>query len=189
MASPDRHDRLDRAVHKGKSMKLSIRPEGSQALARLALAALVLVGALLVAFVVTVPLNVAQQLLFSLAVFVIGLCLRRASNRIVPLVLMGLSLVMSSRYMWWRLTETMGVGSLVDLTLGFGLVMAEVYAFVVLVLGYFQIVWPLHRRSLPLPEDQSQWPTVDVFIPTYNEPLSVVRTTVLAATVLDWLAG
>ena len=30
-------------------MKLSIRPEGSQALARLALAALVLVGALLVA--------------------------------------------------------------------------------------------------------------------------------------------
>ena len=94
MASPDRHDRLDRAVHKGQSMKLSIRPEGSQALARLALAALVLVGALLVAFVVTVPLNVAQQLLFSLAVFVIGLCLRRASNRIVPLVLMVMLFVM-----------------------------------------------------------------------------------------------
>ncbi|ALJ29390.1 Cellulose synthase catalytic subunit [Stenotrophomonas acidaminiphila] len=173
----------------GKSMRLSIRPEGSQALARLGLAALVLVGMLLIGFVVTVPLDVTRQLLFSLAVFAIGLCLRRARNRIVPLLLMGLSLVMSSRYMWWRLTETMGMGSVVDLTLGFGLVMAEVYAFVVLVLGYFQVAWPLHRRSLPLPEDQSLWPTVDVFIPTYNEPLSVVRTTVLAATVMDWPAG
>ena len=69
MASPDRHDRLDRAVHKGKSMKLSIRPEGSQALARLALAALVLVGALLVAFVVVhvaMALRVPRSLLAML---------------------------------------------------------------------------------------------------------------------------
>ncbi|NEK65246.1 MAG: glycosyltransferase, partial [Xanthomonas perforans] len=37
--------------------------------------------------------------------------------------------------------------------------------------------------------DQALWPSVDVFIPTYNEPLSVVRTTVLAASVIDWPAG
>lgn len=47
----------------GKSMRLSIRPEGSQALARLGLAALVLVGMLLIGFVVTVPLDVTRQLL------------------------------------------------------------------------------------------------------------------------------
>src|SRR5690606_36804829 len=92
------------------------------------------------------------------------------------------------RYMYWRLTDTMGMSSFVDLTLGLGLVAAEVYSFIVLVLGYFQVAWPLHRKPMPLPEDQSLWPSVDVFIPTYNEPLSVVRTTVLAATVLDWPA-
>ncbi|MGV8960523.1 MAG: UDP-forming cellulose synthase catalytic subunit [Stenotrophomonas sp.] len=163
-------------------------PRGDAVLARLALFALVVGGAMLLAFVVTVPLDVGYQFLFSAVVFGIALCLRNRESRLMPLVLMGLSLVMSTRYMYWRLTETMGMGSVVDLTLGLGLVGAEVYSFVVLVLGYFQVAWPLHRKPMPLPEDQSLWPTVDVFIPTYNEPLSVVRTTVLAATVMDWPA-
>ncbi|MDV3469627.1 UDP-forming cellulose synthase catalytic subunit [Stenotrophomonas sp. C3(2023)] len=142
----------------------------------------------LTAFVITVPLDVTQQLLFSAAVFAIALCLRNRPGRLIPLILMGLSLVMSTRYMYWRLTETLGFGNILDLVLGSGLVMAEIYAYVVLVLGYFQVAWPLNRDPVPLPEDRSTWPTVDVFIPTYNEPLSVVRTTVLAATVLDWPA-
>lgn len=32
----------------------------------------------------------------------------------------------------------------------------------------------------------TQWPTVDVYIPTYNEPLDVVRDTVLAAQCIDY---
>ena len=156
--------------------------------ARLALPLLVALAIALIAFVATVPLDVTQQMLFSAVVFVIALLLRRREGRLVPLILMGLSLVMSSRYMYWRLTETLGFGNVVDLVLGMGLVAAEVYAYVVLVLGYFQVAWPLNRAPVPLPEDRAQWPTVDVLIPTYNEPLSVVRTTVLAATVLDWPA-
>lgn len=34
--------------------------------------------------------------------------------------------------------------------------------------------------------DISLWPSVDVFVPTYNEPLDVVRPTVLAALGIDW---
>ena len=30
------------------------------------------------------------------------------------------------------------------------------------------------------------WPSVDIFIPSYNEPLAVVRPTVIAALALDW---
>lgn len=157
-------------------------------LARLSLAALVAGAVALMAFVATVPLDVVHQLLFSAVVFGIALCLRNREGRLVPLVLMGLSLVMSTRYMWWRLTETLGFGNVVDLVLGSGLVLAEIYAYVVLVLGYFQVAWPLNRAPVPLPDNRALWPSVDVFIPTYNEPLSVVRTTVLAATVLDWPA-
>ncbi len=40
----------------------------------------------------------------------------------------------------------------------------------------------------PFARRAQSWPTVDVFIPTYNEPLSVVRPTVLAAMALDWPA-
>ena len=39
-----------------------------------------------------------------------------------------------------------------------------------------------------MPEDRSSWPTVDVYIPTYNEPLEVIKPTVFAALNLDWPA-
>ncbi|HGK7304410.1 UDP-forming cellulose synthase catalytic subunit [Stenotrophomonas maltophilia] len=163
-------------------------PARSAFMVRLGLAVLVAGAVALLAFVATVPMDVTYQLVFSAVVFGIALLLRNREGRLIPLILMGLSLVMSTRYMWWRLTETLGFGTLVDLTLGAGLVAAEIYAYVVLVLGYFQVAWPLNRPPVPLPEDRAQWPTVDVLIPTYNEPLSVVRTTILAATVLDWPA-
>ena len=145
-------------------------------------------GALLLVFVVAIPMDVPQQMLFSLVVFAAAMLLRRSGSRLAVLVMMSLSLAMSSRYIWWRITQTMGVSSAVDLSLGLGLLLAEVYAFTILVLGYFQVLWPLNRRPVPLPADQSQWPTVDLFIPTYNEPLSVVRSTILAASVMDWPA-
>ena len=37
-----------------------------------------------------------------------------------------------------------------------------------------------------MPEDISLWPTVDVYVPTYNEPMSIVRATVLGAIAIDW---
>ena len=41
---------------------------------------------------------------------------------------------------------------------------------------------------MPLPEDPENWPAVDLLIPTYNEPLNVVRYTALAAMNIDWPA-
>jgi cellulose synthase (UDP-forming) len=67
-----------------------------------------------------------------------------------------------------------------------GLFLAEVYVWVMLLLSYLQTAWPLKRDIVPLPDDTSLWPTVDVYIPSYNEPLEVVRDTVLAAQCLDY---
>jgi cellulose synthase (UDP-forming) len=69
---------------------------------------------------------------------------------------------------------------------GIILLFAETYAWVVLVLGYFQVVWPLNRQPVPLPEDMAQWPTVDIFVPTYNEDLNVVKNTIYASQGIDW---
>ena len=41
-------------------------------------------------------------------------------------------------------------------------------------------MWPLRRAPVALPDDPEDWPDVDVLIPTYNEPLNVVRYTALA---------
>ena len=58
----------------------------------------------------------------------------------------------------------------------------------ILFLGYLQTLWPLRRTPVPLPDDTDMWPAVDLLIPTYNEPLSVVRYTALAAMNIDWPA-
>ncbi len=48
------------------------------------------------------------------------------------------------------------------------------------------MVWPLNRQPVPLPKEMSQWPTVDIFVPTYNEDLNVVKNTIYASLGIDW---
>ncbi|CAB3751978.1 UDP-forming cellulose synthase catalytic subunit [Paraburkholderia humisilvae] len=137
-------------------------------------------------FVWTVPLEPVQQLVFAVCCFICALLFRRAEGHYVTLVMIMLSVIATGRYMYWRLTETTHWQHPLDAAWGLLLVSAEVYAALVLLLGYFQTAWPLKRKPLPLPVDRSEWPTVDVFIPTYNEPLSVVKPTVYAALALDY---
>jgi cellulose synthase (UDP-forming) len=142
----------------------------------------------LLSTVVATPLGVHAQTLFGAAVFVMALTLSRGRGRYVTLVMMLVSVAVSSRYIFWRLSTTVGAERTTDTTLSIILLVAECYAFLVLLFGYIQTAWPLRRRPVALPSDPSTWPSVDVFIPTYNEPLSVVRATILAASALDWPA-
>ena len=96
------------------------------------------------------------------------------------------SLIATARYAYWRITQTMDLGGPMEYLFGIGLLMAEVYTWVIMILGYVQSAWPLQRKPVPLPSDTSLWPTVDIYIPTYNEPLKVVKPTVFAACGIDW---
>ena len=145
-----------------------------------------IVGALLLVLVVTVPLNAMEQLAFAAISFVFALLLGRVAGRLVTLAMIILSAAMSLRYMYWRVTETLGFERPLDMLFGYGLLIAEFYALTVLLLSYFQSSWPLRRPPAPLPADSRVWPTVDVYIPTYSEPLDVVRQTVLTALAMDW---
>ncbi|KOG93492.1 hypothetical protein AL345_19560 [Aeromonas caviae] len=146
---------------------------------------LLVVGALL-ALTIIVPMDVEQQMLFSAGCMIAALVLRRASNRLAILAMVVLSVVASLRYMYWRLTSSLGFDNWLNMLFGYGLVLAELYALVVLLLGYLQTAWPLQRKPYPLPADSSAWPTVDVFIPTYNEPLDIIKLTSFAAQAIDW---
>ncbi len=145
-----------------------------------------IVGAVILIAMATVPLVPREQAIFAVCAAIVFLIANRFPGRGVTLFLVMLSLSVSLRYIYWRLTETLDFPGPVELLLGGGLVFAEIYAILTLVLGYLQTVWPLDRKPMPLPLDPSTWPTVDVYIPTYNEPMSVVRATVLAAMAMDW---
>ncbi|HXC29553.1 MAG TPA: UDP-forming cellulose synthase catalytic subunit [Stellaceae bacterium] len=152
----------------------------------LVLAVLTVIGVFFLGIVVITPLDLVSQALFAVLTILAMLVIRGQPSRGVTLILITLSIAVSTRYIWWRVTETLQFPSQIEAFLGIGLILAELYAWLVLVLGYIQTAWPLHRPPVALPEDIAEWPTVDLFIPTYNEPLSVVQNTVLGALSIDY---
>ncbi|MFZ6673837.1 UDP-forming cellulose synthase catalytic subunit [Undibacterium sp. Xuan67W] len=135
---------------------------------------------------ISIPLELIWQTLFSIVVFWTAMYLRRYTGTLVSLVMIMFSVSATSRYIYWRINYTIDAENLVDLIFALVLVSAEVYAWLVLLLGYLQTAWPLKRKPVLMPEDTSLWPVVDLFIPSYNEDLSVVKPTVLAAMGIDW---
>ncbi len=144
------------------------------------------IGILAAVAVVTTPLSSGGQLLFLIVCWVCAMVLRKVPGRYPALMLATISLIAMGRYVWWRLTTTLTFDSLGEAFLGTGLLLAEAYTWLVVGLGFIQTAWPLKRRPAALTGDPSTWPTIDVFIPTYNEPLAVVKPTTLAAIALDW---
>ena len=147
----------------------------------------VILAALVSGLVITVPLEAPEQFGFGLLTLLAALWIRHSvKGQLGSIFLIALSVIGSLRYMYWRLDSTLDFNNVIGAVLGWGLVLAELYALTILLLGYVQTAMPMRRRPMSLPSDRSLWPTVDVFIPTYNEPLDVVRGTVLAAQSMDW---
>jgi cellulose synthase (UDP-forming) len=137
-----------------------------------------------------------QQTVLGLLTVLLCIWMDRSSNSyLVTLTLMLVSMYSTFRYAYWRISSTVKFfldpathWTALDFFFIALMVGAETYAFTILYLGYLQTLWPLRRTPVPLPEDPEDWPSVDLLIPTYNEPLSVVRFTALAAMNIDWPA-
>ncbi|HAV8279522.1 UDP-forming cellulose synthase catalytic subunit [Escherichia coli] len=132
------------------------------------------------------PLTFYQQTLFSSIMCLAVLLINFRKGKFITLFLMGVGILISSRYIFWRISTTLIWDKYPDIFFSLTLLIAEIYAWAVLLLGYFQVCFPLNRESLPLPADPTHWPSVDIFIPTYNEPLSVVQNTVYGALAMNW---
>ncbi len=149
------------------------------------------VGALAVALfalAASTPLSPAEQCVLMGSMWLLTLLVRQLPGYGPGIIMIVLSIIASSRYIWWRVTQTMDLNSGFETFFGSGLLAAELYTWIIMVLGYVQNARPLRRKSAPLPADRSLWPTVDIFVPSYNESLEVVQPTVLAALNLDWPA-
>jgi cellulose synthase (UDP-forming) len=136
--------------------------------------------------VIAVPLDLKQQWVFALVTIAAVLIVVRSKTRHATIILCLLTMLASTRYIWWRTTQTLSFGSPLEFILGIGLYMAELYAWVVLALGFLQTIWPLHRPAIALRGPLATLPIVDVYVPTYNESLDIVRTTVFAAMAMDY---
>jgi cellulose synthase (UDP-forming) len=145
---------------------------------------------------ITIKLQWPEQAVIGCVIILLAVI----ANRVFPttsysltLIFMLVSMIATGRYAYWRIS--MVVQAFIDhdpsthwdnvffLLL---LLSAELYAFAALYLGYVQNVRPLHRPPVALPNNVEEWPHVDLMIPTFNEDLSVVRTTIFAALNIEY---
>ncbi len=151
-----------------------------------------LVSLIALVFIVVVPMTLVSQGLLGL-LFIIAASLINPQaaaftrcQRLLSLFIMFLAALSTLRYGWWRISSTVVLEPWFLGMLSLVVLLAEAYYWTMLILGNFLAHWRLPRRTQPLPESRQDWPHVDVFIPSYNEPLDVVRPTVLAALDMDW---
>ncbi|MCU5773830.1 UDP-forming cellulose synthase catalytic subunit [Erwiniaceae bacterium BAC15a-03b] len=144
------------------------------------------VATLLALLCITQPFDLLTQFIFVLLLWAVAMVVRRVPGRLSTTMLIVLSLTVSCRYLWWRYTSTLNWDDPLSLTFGLLLIVAETFSWIVLILGYFQTLWPLNRHPVPLPKERASWPTIDVLVPTFNEPLSVVKPTIYAVLGIDW---
>ena len=141
-------------------------------------------------------LNWPQQAVLGMLMVLLAIWMDRSSNSsLITLTLMLASMYSTFRYGFWRFStvgtffsDPASTWGALDAFFILVLCFAESYAFAMLFLGYLQTVWPLRRTPVPLPDNPDDWPEIDLLIPTYNEPLNIVRYTVLASMNIDWPA-
>jgi cellulose synthase (UDP-forming) len=134
---------------------------------------------------------IVAVLLIALARIVVLVEQRQTEGRTseyLHLFLVWLSLITTFRYLYYRTNFTLNLtSSFQDAFFSVLLYGAELYAIMTLGLSFFQTLKLKDRKSIPLtniPADRLY--TIDIYIPTYNEDVELVRKTVLGAMAIDY---
>ncbi|MBP2299176.1 cellulose synthase (UDP-forming) [Azospirillum picis] len=119
------------------------------------------------------------------AAFVLGRFARRIWHaRTLTVLLLAF---VTFRYFFWRLTGTLPpVDDPVNFIPGVTLFAAEAISFVLFLTSLFVIIDPIAREPSEPKGDPASWPSVDVFIPSYNEEPELLETTLAAAVCIDY---
>ncbi|HEX8048745.1 UDP-forming cellulose synthase catalytic subunit [Rhizobium sp.] len=138
---------------------------------------------------ITLPVNLQTQLIASVVAVtfmaVIKVLKRQGTWRLVALAL-GTSIVL--RYVYWRTTNTLPpVNQPENFIPGLLLYLAEMYNVAMLMLSLFIVATPLPSRPARAARVQ-QFPSVDVFVPSYNEDINLLANTLASAKAMDYPA-
>ncbi len=132
-----------------------------------------------------VDLPPRAHIVLSMMLVATGLLVAAKAPR-YRLMIVFISFSASLRYILYRGTETLAMQDPGDIVVSVLLFLAELYALITMLGGYFQTAIVRRNRPLALDLPADELPSVDVFIPTYNEPLDVLRPTVLGALAMDY---
>ncbi|WP_366555062.1 UDP-forming cellulose synthase catalytic subunit [Aquibaculum sediminis] len=129
------------------------------------------------------PLSADAQIALSMTMFVALIVIGRLPRTSFFRVLFcGVSSFMVLRYLIWRSQNTIPpVEDIYAFVPGIMLYGAEVYAMLMFFISLFIVIDPMRRPTATLDDDPSKLPTVDVFVPTYDEDPHILAATLSAA--------
>ena len=139
-------------------------------------------------FLIGLPISLQAQLIAGSMIVAAMIVLKTIRPEgIWRLISLSLGTAMVLRYVYWRTTDTIPpVNQLENFVPGVLLYVAELYNVFMLGLSLFVVAKPLPSRvSPPVPAVP---PTVDIFVPTYNEDTVLLATTLAAAKGIDYPA-
>jgi len=99
-------------------------------------------------------------------------------GRLLIVLLAGMIML---RYLWWRSFHSLPLnGDPVSMIAGLLLYVAELQGALAFFLASFIYIYPFRRESEAIDLTETNLPTVDILVPTYNESVELLRTTLLA---------
>jgi cellulose synthase (UDP-forming) len=97
-------------------------------------------------------------------------------------VILALTLFLYARYLVWRGLYTLNTSDWSSLLMSWTVYTAEAYAFVQILLLAYHAWSPLERQPVPL----RSYPIVDIFVTVVDEPLSILRRTLIGCVNQDY---
>jgi len=140
--------------------------------------------------VASLPLGIEAQLALVVGALAAMLALKLLDVRgAFRPVFLALGTFVILRYLFWRVSSTIPpISSPADFAAGVALLIAEIYCVVMLFLSLFTVADPIERPKAPRIAEEDA-PTVDVFVPSYNESIEIVAPTLAAAKRLRYPEG
>ncbi|MBJ3777693.1 UDP-forming cellulose synthase catalytic subunit [Acuticoccus mangrovi] len=140
-----------------------------------------------VIFLVTQPVSLNTHFITSMVIVIIIAVLKMFDRKgMLRAIVLALGTAVVLRYVYWRTFTTIPpVEELQNFIPGILLYAAEMYSVLMLFLSMFAIADPLNRPKKTLKPDSPK-PTVDIFVPTFNEDAQLLATTLSAAKQIDY---
>lgn len=139
--------------------------------------------------VITLPLTPNAQIVFAFMVAAVVVYVRRFAGGVLVLTLASLSMVLSLRYILWRVGMTLptSAGTL-DFAWAFALFSAECFLWLGSALVVVQRLWPLYLTPHRIEAAPVVWPAVDVILWMEQPHLVNLQAQWKAIQALEWPA-
>jgi cellulose synthase (UDP-forming) len=145
--------------------------------------------ALLMLLLVAQPVGHSTRLSLSLLVIaILAVIMLFRLGGVWRHVFLALASIVILQYAYWRTTSTIPpVDDLYSFVPGILLYAAEMFCILMLAISLFVIADPIEQP--PAPEiDDADCPTIDVFVPSYNEEREILALTLASAAAMDYPA-